>query len=113
MYVMKRPLSIIAACLIVLILLLCCTNPRTLPAYILVVPFIALFIALFTTLTAILEARGMARGKTLRTAVLCTVPPMLLLVMQSIGQLTVRDVITVGALFLLSYFYMSRTSTST
>ncbi len=107
---MKVPFTIITASLGILTILLLTTDPKQIPAFMLVVPFILLFAILFTSILTIFERYGLPFKSAVRTAVLCTTPPILLLVMQSIGQLTVRDVLTVGALFLISYFYISRTS---
>ena len=105
---MKKPFIISGTCLAALLLLLLVTDPHDVPSFLLIVPFILLFIIFFTLFSFLLGRRGLARSKRITFSLLCTSVPILLLILQSIGQLTVRDVLTVGAVFLLSYFYISR-----
>jgi hypothetical protein len=37
-----------------------------------------------------------------------TALPMLILVLQALGQLTIRDLLTIVALFAIAHFYLSR-----
>jgi len=46
----------------------------------------------------------------MRFALLCAGLPTLLLAMQSVGQLTIRDIVTLFVFFGITYFYMSRMS---
>jgi len=109
---MKRKLHTAIGCFVALLALLLGIDPNNVPSFVLVLPFILLFTLLLTGIAYFLERQGLDGKKSLKIAVLCASLPILLLVLQSIGQLTVRDVLTVGLLFIVSYFYVSRTATS-
>ena len=87
-------------------------SPNNVPSFLLVIPFILLFTLLLSGIFYLLELRGVNSKKSLKIASLCASLPILLLVLQSIGQLTIRDVLTVLLLFAISYFYISRTAVS-
>lgn len=78
----------------------------------LVLPFILLFVVIFSVVSFAMEKWGVAGAKSFKVAALCASLPVLLLVLQSIGQLTLRDILTVAVLFVLSFFYISRTTLS-
>jgi hypothetical protein len=109
---MKRKLHIAAGCFLALLILFLGIDPNKVPSFVLVVPFILLFTLLLTGISYVLEMQGMGNKKSLKVGGLCASLPILLLVLQSIGQLTVRDVLTASLLFVISYFYISRTATS-
>jgi len=88
------------------------TDPAKVPSFLLIVPFALLFVVLLLTISAFLQHKGYTKTRSLQVAVLCAATPVLLLVLQSIGQLTIRDILTVAILFALSYFYMSRSTAS-
>lgn len=89
------------------------TNPRTLASPFLVIGFLLLFAAILLALRLLLSYTGLnerlpivaSRMATWGLAGLAVV----FLALQSIGQLTTRDVITVLALFLTVGFYMWKT----
>jgi preprotein translocase subunit YajC len=112
MKAMKRSLYIIGGCLVALLILFLGLDPNKIPSFMLVLPFILLFAFLFIGIALLLEKQGMERKKRLKIAGLCSALPILLLVLQSIGQLTVRDVLTVVLLFAVSYFYIARATAS-
>ncbi|HSX35051.1 MAG TPA: hypothetical protein VLF62_05405 [Candidatus Saccharimonadales bacterium] len=93
-----------------LLLLMITTQPERLPPFILVVPFILLCTALAIIFVRIFRWQGMPPGKSLRLGLIATSLPMLVLVLQSLGQLTIRDLGTILALFAIAYFYLSRLS---
>lgn len=93
---------------IILLLFLLVTNPQTLPSIALFVPFVLLFIVLTSSLSYVLGAVGVSAGSRLRFCLLGAAAPVVLLVLQSLGQLTLRDVLVILALFAFAYFYMSR-----
>jgi NADH:ubiquinone oxidoreductase subunit 3 (subunit A) len=93
-------------------------HPQNLPVLALIVPFVLLFVALFGTwnLFLVIQRRiGGARRVPLRAkwfgAALCG-GLVLLLVLQSLGQLSLRDVLTVVAITVIGYVYAVR-NTST
>jgi len=104
-----------------LVLLLLLSNPAKLPSTILVVPFVLLFLAIYFTITEgarLLrdsqqgEAADPLIGKHRLVAALIAALPVLLLTLQSIGQLTMWDVLMVGGLFAVAYFYIIKSSIS-
>ncbi|HEX8763008.1 MAG TPA: hypothetical protein VF733_04610 [Candidatus Saccharimonadales bacterium] len=109
---MKKPLIISGIGLIALVLLFFVVDPARVPAFVLVVPFLLLFASLFSVMLFLFDKKGMERRRGVRLAGLCAALPILLLVLQSIGQLTLRDVLTVTVLFGLSFFYIARSTVS-
>lgn len=106
---MKRQLLAIGACVVLLSILFLATDPNSLPSFFLIVPFIIIFIILYIALWLAIR-NFVSRAKAIKVAALCASVPLLLLILQSIGQLTFRDVFTIVALFALAYFYISKTS---
>jgi hypothetical protein len=102
-----------------MVILLLFTNPSKLPSALLIAPFILLFLSIYVT---VLEVMKLMRGGDLNKIVglrasrprliagLIAGFPILLLVLQSIGQLTAWDVLTVVALFIIAYFYIIKSS---
>jgi len=85
--------------------------PDGLPVVLLIVPFVLLFVALYTTwnLCGMLrrpDTTGGTSHKRLGMALCGTV--VLLLVLQSLGQLTLRDIITVAIIVAVGYLYLRR-----
>jgi hypothetical protein len=106
--VVKRYIYLALASVVTLIILLFGTNPRNISSAALITPFILIFLTLFFVSSYFLRLRGLTRRADWAIAVFITVPPTLLLVLQSIGQLTLRDVATIVALFAIAYFYATR-----
>jgi len=95
--------------MLLLTLLLCTTQPARLPSAVLIVPFALMFAILALTISLAIGWRhGGMSARALRAGFLGAVLPILLLVLQSVGQLTVRDALTLFALFGITYFYMSK-----
>jgi len=109
---MKRSLIIAGLCIVILLALLFGIDPTTTPSFVLVIPFLLIFIFILCVVSYLLERRGVVRNKSIQIAVLSAGIPLVLLVLQSIGQLTVRDVLTLTVLFVLSYFYISKAAAS-
>ena len=91
-----------------LALLLFGTNPRNINSAVLVAPFVLIFLILFLSASYFLLAKGFTRKASWAIAAFIALFPTLLLVLRSIGQLTVRDVATIAALFVIAYFYVAR-----
>jgi uncharacterized membrane protein YfhO len=88
------------------------TKPTTLPVVVLIVPFILLFIALLT-LWRLLQALGAhylggRSPKSERLGFISCICIVLLVILQSLGQLTLRDSLTVVALATIGYLYILR-----
>lgn len=84
------------------------TNPGTLPLPLLVVPFVWLFVVLFLLIAALAKRRGYAQRQVSLIAGICAALPVLLLIFQSIHQLTFRDIAIALALVLVAAFYIRR-----
>jgi hypothetical protein len=107
---MKKTLFVSSACLLGLLVLFITTEPTDVPSFILVLPFLFIFIILLSLISLLLQKRGMSVRRSWRVGALFAAIPLTLLILQSIGQLTVRDLLTIAALFSLSYFYITRTT---
>jgi hypothetical protein len=86
------------------------TNPAQLPLVLLVLPFMWLFAVIFWTawlLLGLSKSLSPARRRMLIAGVVAMLPS-LLLVFQSIHQLTGRDVLLTVAFIALAVFYVSR-----
>jgi hypothetical protein len=105
---MNRHLLIASTSLVLLLVLLFTTDPSRVPSIILFLPFILLFVCLMTIILYLLGMKGITGRKGVKVAGLCAGVPLALLVLQSIGQLTLRDVLVITALFVVSYFYLLR-----
>lgn len=92
--------KVLLACLLALGLFFSSTEPRKLPTVILVVPFILFFVTILIVIRFFIDS--------LRVALLVSAFPTLLVVLRSLGQLTLRDIITTAALFGIAYFYLER-----
>lgn len=108
---MKKSLIVCAASLAAILLLFISTDPNRVPSFMLPLPFLLLFLLAWLFSALLLQKyMGMTHRRSLRVGVLCAGIPMLLLVLQSIGQLTIKDVLTLAVLFLVSYFYVNRST---
>ncbi len=111
---------IVSTCLsISLAIVFLSTNPDKIPAIIFVVVFMllyGLFVSLGLLMLSVLRRLDMLswqRGKIMKTAFSVAGLPFILLLLQSLGQLTLKDVFLVMVLFFLLYFYFSRLSRDT
>lgn len=89
------------------------TNPQHTRPVLLVVPLLIFFLAIFLTLLALLGAFARRRGRKLSrnsviVAAVLTALPVMLILLQSIGQLSVRDVITLLLIILVFGIYVSK-----
>jgi len=111
---MKRSTGLIIAPYLLLIAVLLSTNPQRLPAAWLLLPFVLLLWGLWATIYFSLRHLGMRRAgsarKRLVLAFCLALLPTLFLALQSINQLTARDVLLLGIFMLVLLLYVSRTS---
>ena len=119
---MKQRLRKLATILVpwaLTVLILVLTNPSKLPSALLIAPFLLLFVAIYLTVIEILHLLrggeqnkivGLRAARPRLIAGLIAGFPVLLLVLQSIGQLTAWDVLTVVAIFIIAYFYILKSS---
>jgi quinol-cytochrome oxidoreductase complex cytochrome b subunit len=85
------------------------TNPETLPSVVLVVPFVLIFTFLALVFKTLVD-KTMRRRNTAIT-LLFSGFVVVLLALQTLGQLTLRDIIMVTALFCVAFLYIYRRST--
>lgn len=86
------------------------TNPQTVPLVLLIVPFLWAFLALFVTSWLVLGRVGIlshGRRRLLLSGIGATLP-VLLLVLNSIHQLTMRDFLIVITILTIITIYLSR-----
>ncbi len=93
---------------IILLLILLNTDPQSLPAVVLIAPFILLFVAFASAIYLMAGYLGLSGPVRLRTGFVGAFAPVVLMILQSLGQLTLRDTLVIFALFVLVYFYISR-----
>jgi hypothetical protein len=105
---MARSTKVMAGCAFALFCLLATTQPDKMPSLMLVVPFILLFVVLWLGTAKMLQYAGISGNRSMHAAMLGAGLAVLLLVLQSLGQLTMRDTLTTFALFAIGYFYLSR-----
>ena len=86
------------------------TDPATLPIPLLIGPFALLFIAIYVTLGVLMEKYAhQSHPRVKRIAFAGSSVIVLALALQSLGQLTVRDVLVSIAVITIGYFYIGRT----
>ena len=119
-----RPFSVrilrISALVTATAVFLCTTNPTKLPAMFLVVPFAAMYVSLYCIVLEVVRFAGAddesgaivrLRRPRLASAIIAGFP-ILLLVLQSIVELTAWDVLIALGILLLGYLYVARGSVS-
>jgi DMSO reductase anchor subunit DmsC len=97
------------------IIFLLSTNPQKLSPILLIIPFVLCFLSLF--LAIVFVTTFMARNsqpslkrKSFFFSILLAGYPVMLVLLQSIGQLSSRDVVTLTLLCIVSGFYITRSS---
>jgi len=105
---MKIIIKILATSSIILLLFLFTTDPQKLPSVLLIVPFILLFVIVASIVPLALGRGSIPGSKTVKMGATVAAIAVLLLGLQSLGQLTARDVLAVVVLFGTVYFYTSR-----
>lgn len=97
-----------------LFIFMAATRPNALPIIGLIVPFVLLYMALHSTWRVVkgLQARytltGVESNTSRQMGVVVCLSIVLMTILQSLGQLTIRDVITIGAIFVIGYLYIAR-----
>jgi hypothetical protein len=109
----KNILITVAAC-IMLVLVMVTTSPDNFSAPLLGAFFVLLYVTLVSLLVLVLQVLHVLRivrvplPKMLRIAAIAGVLPIFIILLHSIGQLTVRDVLLAVIFFALLYFYFGR-----
>lgn len=101
------------------IVFLLTTNPASLPLPLLILPFAWLYLCVLVaayyflkTIKRIMGRKSAGRSRTIIFASLIALVPASLLVLQSIDQLSTKDVLLMGVFVLLLSFYLSRVRVS-
>ena len=109
----KQQLIYTAVAWVALGIFLVLFNPAKLPVIVFILPFILLFTALYS-LSRLVQL-FMARFASIaisrrRLGIGVCGTAVLLVVLQSLGQLTLRDVVTLAAIVVVGYLYLGRIS---
>jgi hypothetical protein len=105
---MTKITKIIGVSSIILLLILLTTNPKHLPSTFLIIPFALVFAILSAAVAFVVKYFGASKTTGIKVGLASASMPVLLLVMKSLGQLTIRDVLSLVVLFVVAYFYTSR-----
>lgn len=105
-----RKTGIIVLSLLALPLFLTLTNPEKLPLPLLMVPIILVFIISYILIDTILAALrpSMLKNKRRFIAGVASALPTLLVILQSIQQLTIKDALIVLGLWVLCVWYLQK-----
>lgn len=114
LFVKLNDKKITAGLFIVTVLFFAVTNPAKLPPIVLMIGFGLILATLYGIVRLLLVMVGVKqRLKPQHYSLLVfslTVLPVLLIALQSLGQLTLRDGATLLLLFIIGFFYVSRTT---
>jgi cation transport ATPase len=104
----QYPRNFFPALLISLPLFFILTNPHSIPIPFLIMPFVLFFSVLFFSGMTVLNktSREYSSRKKAAIAVLVAAAPTLLLILQSIHQLSLQDVLLVAGLLITLGFYL-------
>jgi len=109
---MQRTSTKAAVSWIALVAFISLSKPANLPSWGLIVPFILLYFAMRFTVGLAVETKGQVNPHFHAVVrwlpVVVALSVVVILALQSIGQLSTRDVIAVVLLVLLGYFYVHR-----
>lgn len=108
----KKTSVIISLCSFALLVLLLATDPTQMPSFVLILPFALLFTIIWLATFSGFRENGFTRLRAIRLSMLFAGLPVSLLLLQSIGQLTIWDIVTILAFFGVAYFYVSRLAVS-
>lgn len=108
----KHVIAVLVGASLLFIIMLTFTNPTRLSSLALIAPFFLLFLILWCGSFLLLRASNFGRNRSLRLGIVLSGLPIGLLLLQSIGQLTIRDVITILVFFGVAYFYIDRIMTT-
>jgi hypothetical protein len=122
-FIQKLPLRVVRLASISAgtILFMLSTTPAKLPALLLIVPFVGIFSILYLVTAEIIrflgpdDEEGSAVVRFRRPRLMAAVVagfPVLLLVLQSIVELTIWDVLIAFAIVMVAYLYLSRSAVS-
>jgi len=110
----KKHIYVVVGIIIFGCILLFTTNPQKMPLPVLILPFILIFGLLWLLLRMILRYfyPTTPKRKVGFFAGLLSAFPVFCLLLQSVGQFSARDFITLVALFVVLWFYLNRAITA-
>lgn len=104
-------ISVLTIAATALIILMLNTNPSELPLYLLFIPFFMIYIicycAMYLLVSFLVKERNTIVKRWLAGSL--AVLPVLLLILQSSGQISIRDVLIVAGLVIALLFYFKKT----
>ncbi len=88
------------------------TNPQKMPLLVLIFPFVAIFLLAWALMSSLLRYFNGSLPTTKRRsrAAIIAAFPLSCLLLQSVGQFSLRDFVTITLLFAVAWFYLNRTS---
>lgn len=105
----RKIIKLAGVCFAAFLVFVLTTQPADLPAPLLVIPFVLLFLGLLFVFYVIFKDQRVARGRGgWHLVLLLAGLPVVLLALQSVGQLSWRDMATITVLFVITYIYVSR-----
>lgn len=104
---MNTKIRISVGCMAGLLLMMLLTEPSDLHPIMLTIPFLAVFICLFLLFYSLFRVKH-SSSRSAWTAFTISSLPVVLLALQSLGQLGLGDVLTLIVLYGILYLYMSR-----
>lgn len=115
-YDVKKSTVRLSALAVICILFFILVPPTAVPLVMLVIGFVMLGLLMYALIKLILVLTGLQvrlRPLQRRSVMLLGVClPLVLLMLQSLGQLTLRDALTLGGLFVIGVFYVLRLGSS-
>lgn len=110
---MKRRLILLILAGVTLLSMMLSVHPATNRSFILVVPFVLIYVATYQAAmigTQLVKGTAASVLRRVYKAHAAAAGVVMCLALQSTGQLTLRDSVTLLLLLLLAYFYLSRTA---
>lgn len=113
-----RHVLVLASVMVIMLVILATTHPDTVPLGLLMGIFVLIYLVVFEGMVLVgigLHRTGLLnwnQPRVRKVAAGVAALPTFLLVLQSIGQLTVRDMLLASGLCVLLYFYLGRLTAS-
>jgi len=106
----RTQISTVILSYIILALLLLTTNPEKMPLPVIIIPFVVILICLFLTINIIIRyvISDLKPKSRFRISLALSAFPVLIIVLQSVNQLTIKDTLITIGLFLLLIFYFKK-----
>ncbi|HEY8999408.1 MAG TPA: hypothetical protein VIM53_03765 [Candidatus Saccharimonadales bacterium] len=109
---MKKTYTVTGLTFCALLIVLFATDPNHVSSVGLIVPFVLLFIFLASLFLIYFKRTDFSKSQQFRLSALSAGLPCMFLVLRSVDQLTVRDVVILLGFFCLSCFYVMRSAST-